>query len=202
MVKFTCEIIWSLFCLFVFTDSISLLVIGLFKLSIHSWFNFGELYVSRKLSVSFRLSNLLAYNSLCMCCVLSHVWFFVTHDCSPPGSSVHEIFQARILEWLLLPTEGQGIFPTRGSNLILASLCLLYYQVDSLPLTPPGKPIIDYSVLLWLYFCGSSWDFFFFTYYFAWVLCLFFLVNLARGLLILFTLSKNQLLVCLFFSFF
>ena len=36
-------------------------------------------------------------------------------DCSPPGSSVHKILQARILEWvcyLLL----QGIFPTQGSN--------------------------------------------------------------------------------------
>ena len=24
-------------------------------------------------------------------------------DCSPPGSSVHEIFQARILEWVAIP---------------------------------------------------------------------------------------------------
>ena len=30
----------------------------------------------------------------------------------------------------------QGIFPTQGSN-----LCLLHWQVDSLPLLPPGKPI-------------------------------------------------------------
>ena len=27
-------------------------------------------------------------------------------DCSPPGSSVHEIFQARILEWLPFPPPG------------------------------------------------------------------------------------------------
>ena len=36
-------------------------------------------------------------------------------DCSPPGSSVHGILQARILEWFfhfLL----QGIFPIQGSN--------------------------------------------------------------------------------------
>ena len=32
-------------------------------------------------------------------CVLSHVWlFWKPMDCSPPGSSVHGIFQARILE--------------------------------------------------------------------------------------------------------
>ena len=31
---------------------------------------------------------------------LSHVWLFSDPmDCSPPGSSVHGIFQARILEW-------------------------------------------------------------------------------------------------------
>ena len=32
----------------------------------------------------------------------------------------------------------QGIFPTQGSNLYL--LHLLHWQVDSLPLAPPGKP--------------------------------------------------------------
>ena len=32
----------------------------------------------------------------------------------------------------------QGIFPTQGSNLHL--LHLLYWQVASLPLAPPGKP--------------------------------------------------------------
>ena len=30
--------------------------------------------------------------------------FFVTPmDCSPPGSSVHKIFQSRILEWVACP---------------------------------------------------------------------------------------------------
>ena len=32
-------------------------------------------------------------------------------DCSPPGSSVHEIFQARILEWAV-SSFSKGIFPT------------------------------------------------------------------------------------------
>ena len=36
-------------------------------------------------------------------------------DCSPPGSSVHEILQARILEWVATALF-QGIFPTQGSN--------------------------------------------------------------------------------------
>ena len=34
---------------------------------------------------------------------LSHVWLFCdSMDCSPPGSSVHGIFQARILEWVAI----------------------------------------------------------------------------------------------------
>ena len=52
-------------------------------------------------------------------------------DCSPSGSSV----QARILVdcHALL----QGIFPTQGLNPCL--LCLLHWQVGSLPLVPPEK---------------------------------------------------------------
>ena len=52
-------------------------------------------------------------------------------DCSLPGSSVHGIFQAKILEWataLLL----QVIFWTQGLSLHL--LRLLHWQMDSLPL--------------------------------------------------------------------
>ena len=37
-------------------------------------------------------------------------------DCSPPGSSVHGIFQARILEWVDI-SFSRGIFPTQGLNL-------------------------------------------------------------------------------------
>jgi len=37
-------------------------------------------------------------------------------DCSPPGFSVHEILQARILEWVAI-SFCKGIFPTLESNL-------------------------------------------------------------------------------------
>ena len=36
-------------------------------------------------------------------------------DCSPPGSSVHGILQARMLEWVAMPSC-RGLFPTQGSN--------------------------------------------------------------------------------------
>ena len=68
-----------------------------------------------------------------------------TMDCSPLGSSVHGIFQARNTgaghHFLL-----QAIFPTQGLNLHL--LCLLHWQADSLPLAPPGKPHTDYHGII------------------------------------------------------
>ena len=84
-----------------------------------------------------------ALSCVCVCvCVfsnlLSHVRLFVIPcDCSPPGSSVHGILLARILEWVATPSL-QGIFPTQGSNLHL--FYLLHWQVGSLALSPPGKP--------------------------------------------------------------
>ena len=36
-------------------------------------------------------------------------------DCSPPGSCVHGILQARILEWVAI-SFSRGILPTQGSN--------------------------------------------------------------------------------------
>ena len=36
-------------------------------------------------------------------------------DRSPPGSLVHGILQARILEWVAI-SFSKGIFPTQGSN--------------------------------------------------------------------------------------
>ena len=73
-------------------------------------------------------------------CVLS--WLVVSNsfepvDYSPPGSSVHGILQARILEWVAIFLL-QGIFPTRGLNWY--PLHLLLWQADSLPLVSPGKP--------------------------------------------------------------
>ena len=37
------------------------------------------------------------------CQLLSPVQLFVTMICSPPGSSVHRILQARILKWVAIP---------------------------------------------------------------------------------------------------
>ena len=55
--------------------------------------------------------------------------------CSPPGSSVHGLLQARILEWVAMPHPGD--LPDPGVEVTL--LCLLHWQAGSLPLTKPGK---------------------------------------------------------------
>ena len=52
--------------------------------------------------------------------------------CSPPGSSVHGILQARILEWVATPSS-------RGSSQPRDQTQSPTLQVDSLPSEPLGK---------------------------------------------------------------
>ena len=54
-------------------------------------------------------------------------------ESSLPGSSVHGILQARILEWVF---SSPGDFPYPGTEPRSPAL-----QADSLPFEPPGKPI-------------------------------------------------------------
>ena len=56
-------------------------------------------------------------------------------DCGLPGSAVHGIFQARILEWAAI-SFSRGIFPTQGSNLHV--LCLLHFRWSPHPLSHRG----------------------------------------------------------------
>jgi len=83
-------------------------------------------------------------SALC-CAVLS---LSVVSDSLPPPRPAARpaplctgILQARILGWVVMPFS-RGTFPTQGPNPRL--LGLLYGQVDSLPLAPPGKPHAGY----------------------------------------------------------
>ena len=58
-------------------------------------------------------------------------------DCSPPGSSVRGILQARILEWVAMPSSRE-IFPNQGLNLCL--LYLLHCRWILYPLRHLGSP--------------------------------------------------------------
>jgi len=50
-------------------------------------------------------------------------------DCSLPGSSVHGILQARILEWLAIPFS-RGILLTQGSNPGLLHCSPVFYWLS------------------------------------------------------------------------
>ena len=85
-----------------------------------------------------RLCNFHCHSSiLCVCVCVSAQLCPTLCDpmvCSLPCSSVHGIFQARILEWIAFSTPGDLLNP--GGR---CRLCLLHWQADSLP-APPGKP--------------------------------------------------------------
>ena len=53
-----------------------------------------------------RKENELAQSCLTLCNLM---------DCSPPGFSIYEIFQARVLEWIAI-SFARGILPTQGLN--------------------------------------------------------------------------------------
>ena len=68
---------------------------------------------------------------------MSTVDFFATPmDCSPPGSSVHGIFQARVLQ-SGLPFPSPGDLPDPGIKARSPT-----FQADALPSEPLGKLLL------------------------------------------------------------
>ena len=74
---------------------------------------------------------------VCMLNRFSRVWFYDCMDCSLQGSSVHRILQARILEWVAVPSSRGSSWPRDWTHVSYIS-CIS--RSDSLPLAPPGKP--------------------------------------------------------------
>ena len=69
-------------------------------------------------------------------------------DCSPPGSSVHGIFQARILEWVAI-----------SFSIFFFFFFFLMSQFDCFLLPPTPR---SFSWVLMFYIWSSAWGFFFF----------------------------------------
>ena len=74
---------------------------------------------------------------------LSRVWLCNPMDCSPPGSSVHGILQATILEWVTMPLS-RGSSQPRDQTLIagsfftvLATSTVLYKWLNHLAKSQP-----------------------------------------------------------------
>ena len=86
------------------------------------------------------MEGVCVYVYMCMYVCVCVCVFSALIDCSLPGSSVHGIFQARILEWVAFPLPGDlpdpGIEPVSHASPAL--------QADSLSLAPPGKPTMEY----------------------------------------------------------
>ena len=68
--------------------------------------------------------------------MLSCVQLFDPMDCSPLGSTVHGILQARTLEWVAMPSSRGSSQPRDQTWIPYVSPAL---AVGSLPLVPPGK---------------------------------------------------------------
>ena len=80
--------------------------------------------------------NQMSFSLKCCCCIVAKSCPTLCNpmDCSIPGSSVHGISQARILEWVNI-SSSREILPTQGSN-----SHLLHWQVVSLLLSYQGSP--------------------------------------------------------------
>ena len=77
-------------------------------------------------------------------CVQSHPTLCNPMDCSPPSSSIHGIFQARILEWVAILL--QGIFLTQGLEpqyLLSPALAGRFFTTAL-----PGKPVIRITCVM------------------------------------------------------
>ena len=71
--------------------------------------------------------------------------------CGSPGSSVHGISQAKILEWIAIPFS-RGSFWPRDQTQVSCNL-----QADSSPSEPPGKPL-EWVLHCIKYFYCMYWD--------------------------------------------
>ena len=127
---------------------ISGIVLSIFHVSFGPWTTSGGWGYYQPI-VTLRRKELARACTVRDACVHAHTHSCLTlcdpMDCSPPGSSVHGISQARILgvgcHFLL-----QGIFLLQGLNPGL--LRLLHWQVDFLPLEPPGEPVRNEGMVL------------------------------------------------------
>ena len=73
--------------------------------------------------------------------LLSHIRLFCSPmDCSPPGSSVHRVSHARILEWSVISFSRGPALPRDQTRIKLVFPASPAWQVDSLPLSHLGSP--------------------------------------------------------------
>ena len=94
-----------------------------------------------KADIFYQLIPFLPVVCVCICTksLQSCLIFCDPMDCSPPGSSVHGILQARILEWIAIPFS-RGSFWPRDWTCVSWGCCTAgrFFITE-----PPGKPTMD-----------------------------------------------------------
>ena len=88
---------------------------------------------------------------MCVCvCVQSCLTLCDPMDCNSPGFSVHWLLQARILEWVAMPSPGDlsnpGIEP---ASLMSPALAGGFFTTSTTTFTTKPKPIHLQSINLW-----------------------------------------------------
>ena len=96
---------------------------------ISATFSFSSNYVDIPSTVHFPFLSVLL-------CMLRCVWLWDTIDCSPPGSSVHDISQARILEWVAISSSRES-YQSRD-RLMSPALAGRFLTTE-----PPGKGVVQ-----------------------------------------------------------
>ena len=94
------------------------------------------------ISFIFSLVSQLFVSQFCSCWVASVMWLTLCDpvDYSLPGSSVHRIFQARILEWVVMPVSKGSSWPRDQIPLSCVS-CIAGGFFTS---EPPGSPCLTF----------------------------------------------------------
>ena len=75
--------------------------------------------------------------------LLSHVQLCDPMDCSLPGSSVHGIFQVRILEWVAISFSKRSFSRGASPSRDWTHLACIGKQMNSLPLVHQGNNVMD-----------------------------------------------------------
>ena len=111
-----------------------------------------------------QVNSSLLYAVLSVLNHFSHVWLSDPKDCSPPGSSVHGILQAR---WVGCHALLQGIFPLYGSSFETQSTntCCSYTR-NHMSMWLPGPEVLAISGIVLTGPC--SWSGYPFQF---WFLC-------------------------------
>ena len=109
---------------------------------VHSWERLAQSMVTASWRVLFHILSVSFFSPflllLCCCCLVaeSSLTLCDSMDCSPPGSSVHAVSQARLLEWVAgSPSRGS---PSSGVELVSPACPALAGRFFTTE--PPGKP--------------------------------------------------------------